>query len=142
MIKKYEAEIFFLTRELEIARQHAHHERTLRQQLENELRQMFLKNMTSMNIEAFRIFQQAAVDREDFDSKLQQALPATATKENKALLDKLNSISKVNTSKDVDATMTSTTSEETSRAIEVVDIGSVFNSPASIMRHSGAYRKS
>jgi hypothetical protein len=65
MIKKYEAEVYKLTKELETSRQHIHQERVLRQQLEDELRQMFLKNMTSMNIEAFKIFQQAQISREN-----------------------------------------------------------------------------
>lgn len=57
MIRKFEGEVFRLQRELHQSRIETQHEMNLRQQLEDDLRRMFLKNMTSMSIEAFKIFQ-------------------------------------------------------------------------------------
>lgn len=79
MIKNYEAEVYTLTKDLESARQQVHQERLLRQQLEDELRQMFLKNMTSMNIEAFRIFQNAQVTRDNMLKSVQRVEESTET---------------------------------------------------------------
>ena len=57
MIVKYEKEISTLQAELREAQGAIRNERHRRQQLEEDLRRMFLKNMTVMNMEALSLFQ-------------------------------------------------------------------------------------
>jgi hypothetical protein len=57
MVTKYESEIHQLRQELEQAYQTISKEEKKRLQLEDELRKMLLKNMTSLNVEALNIFQ-------------------------------------------------------------------------------------
>jgi hypothetical protein len=58
MVLRYEAEIARLQGECAEAQTALLHEQYRRQQLEEDLRRMFLKNMTIMNMEALSLFQQ------------------------------------------------------------------------------------
>lgn len=57
MVVQYESEVTSLQIELQEAQQVIRQERLRRQQLEEDLRRMFLKNMTTMNMEALSLFQ-------------------------------------------------------------------------------------
>jgi hypothetical protein len=57
MVVKYETEVTSLQVELQEAHALIRQERLRRQQLEEDLRRMFLKNMTTMNMEALSLFQ-------------------------------------------------------------------------------------
>lgn len=74
MIEKYETEIKTLRENLAEAYSAANTERNRRQQLEEDLRRLFLKNITAMNFEALSLFQSA----QDGDSSSAAAAPVAA----------------------------------------------------------------
>jgi hypothetical protein len=55
-IEAYEAELFKMRQEVVDAHAVSRHEQLRRHQLEEDLRRMFLKNMTAMNMEALSLF--------------------------------------------------------------------------------------
>jgi hypothetical protein len=59
MAESYEHEIMLLKERLENAEDRATKERARREQLEEDIKRMLLKNLTTMNIETLSVFQQS-----------------------------------------------------------------------------------
>lgn len=56
MVQKFELEISIVARELEVTKEELKQEKILRLRQEEELRRVFLRNMTIMNLEASQLF--------------------------------------------------------------------------------------
>lgn len=76
MVTRYEAEIARLSEDLKDAYLTVEHEQLQRQQLEEDLRRLFLKNMTAMNMEALNLFEHSHSNVQDVLASSMQASSA------------------------------------------------------------------